>query len=190
MELENSVEETTHNDLATQRAKVLGDIINISLNETERKIIDSFIKSPSLSSIHPYLIQILNEGKIGTKDVDKISDFVIDWSIDNENSPLPQPLQFIQAVLLPKLSNQDIALPEMPSSPQQSQMSRGHEPQYDALVVDEENLPTYLPKIHNIIELEVRRRVKIEMKAHAELKKSYDELKKRFADITKMLSSH
>lgn len=161
--------------------------IDIKLTEQESKILENIIKIDEYNSIRPYLTSILLDGAIVERDASYIDDFIIDWITDNPNTEIPGPMRFIQAVILGRINGDYVAPPtqvsQSPLVPSVGSPMANIEP-----VIDMEDLPTYLPKIYDLIEREVRRRVKEEMKNYNVLLKKYEELKKKFEGISQMFS--
>ena len=171
-------------DVSKHNEKI-GEVIRISINQQEKKILESFTKSPFFNDIVTYLNQIILDGTINSKDANKIDDFIIDWTINNEDQMLPQPLQFLQRVIIPKIMG-DVMNESAPNyGAPSATATQKLEP-----VIDDDNLPTYMPKIHDIIEREVRRRGKLENKGYLELKKKYDELVNKMAGISKLFTNN
>jgi len=169
-----------------------GEVIKVNLNEDEKKILLNFTKSSFFDSLFIIFNQILNEGTIYSNDVNKIDDFIIDWQVEHPDESLPRPLQFIQAALLPKLNNMYtepdaiITQQQQSNTPQQPMRAMVEEPE---VVFEGNELPSYLGRINDMIEKEVRRRVKIEMRDYATLKNDYIILKKKFSDIQKVFGA-
>lgn len=159
--------------------------IPVNLNENEKKILDNVLQLEVLSSIRPYITSILLDGVIIDEDVAKIDDFIIDWMVENEGVEVPGPLRFIQTVILGRINGDYVAPPTQvsggPLVPSNSPPMAQMEP-----IIDMEDLPSYLPKIYDLIEREVRRRVKEEMKEYNSLLKRYEELKKKFEGISQL----
>lgn len=161
-------------------------VVNIQLNEQEKKILDGITKNDYFSSINPYLIEILIDGGTDEKNFQHIMDFINDWRADNVETqqPLPAPMRFIEIAILAK-ADADYA-----KDPTQIPNFNSPNPQYQEqpITLDLENLPSYLPKIYDMIEREVQRRVKVEMKEFNQLLKKHEELKLKFQHISKMFN--
>ena len=155
--------------------------ISINLNEKEKAILDKIIKMDMFSSISPYLSNILFDGCIVESDADKIKEFVIDWITDNEGNETPGQIIFVQRAIIDRIDGtyvEQVAI-------NQNVLQEQHNPLMD-VNIDPENIPSYLNPVLTLIEREVRRRVKIEMKEHAGLQKKYDELKNKLENISQM----
>lgn len=160
--------------------------IAINLNDAEKKILENIIQLDVLNSIRLYLTNIMLDGSILEEDIPKIDDFIIDWMTENEGQEIPSPLKFIQVVILGRAGGGVFDNPNI--LPPNTQIpSIGYPNQQLEPVIDEENMPTYLPKIYDSIEREVRRRVKIEMREYNLLLKKYGELKKKFEGLKNLM---
>lgn len=167
-----------------------GNVINVHLNDQEKAILQSFTKNPFFNELIVYFNQIILEGTIYEKDANKIDEFIVDWLNENEGQPLPKTLQFIQMAVVPKINGEYSETSPIQQSiqahiPQATPQIQLHQPD---IVFDDENLPSYLPKIHDIIEKEVRRRVRVEMREYTKLKIAHNELIAKMADISKLFS--
>lgn len=181
------IEEAT-NELVTSPnstpVNIIPSKIPLALTAQESQILSGLAKMDVLSSISPYLTSIVLDGSTNSKDIGKIDDFIIDWQTENAGEELPKPLLFIQNVVLGRGLNKELAnspvtglfQPQPQNIPQES------------IEIDPENIPTYLGKIYELIEREVRRRVKIEMKEYTVLSKKYEELKKKFESISQIFT--
>jgi hypothetical protein len=159
--------------------------LTISLNEKEKAILDRLIKMDMFSSIAPYLSNILLDGCVLEDDTDKIKEFIIDWITDNEGNEIPGPITFIQRAIIDRIDG--IYAEPIANNPLQYQGQQyGNAPVMENVNIDPENIPSYLNPVLTLIEREVRRRVKIEMKEHAGLQKKYDELKAKLENISMM----
>lgn len=172
------------------------ELVKVDLTIDESKILTGLAKSPFFSGISAYLNQIVLDGGISTKDANKIDDFILDWINDNPGENLPPPLQFLQVAIVPKLNKQFAeelgVIPKQQDVVTQSATStvRLNQEEYQILepLLDVENLPSYINKINELIEREVRRRVKIQMKEYQELKIRHNELISKMEGISKMFS--
>lgn len=154
----------------------------INLNDQEKKILSSILEIEALNSIRPYLSQILLDGAIPDADLSRVDEYIIDWEADNVDTgnPLPKPLAFIRSAVLGRAQG---GIMQDPMQGLGTPYGASEQP-----VIDMENLPSYLPKVYDLIEKEVRRRVREEMKEHGALIKKYDELKKKFEYISQLIS--
>ena len=191
LEIEQPKAVATNIDFKEKTKK--GNVIKVHLNDQERAILQSFTKSPFFNELIVYFNQILLEGTIYEKDANKIDDFIVDWLAENPEQPLPKTLQFIQVAIVPKINGEysdasTIPPGTLPYQPQQVQQTPHTQYAQPDIVFDDENLPSYLPKIHDIIEKEVRRRVRVEMREYNKLKIEHNELIAKMADISKLFS--
>ena len=129
------------------------NIIKIKLTDQEKSILSGVIKNPSFVNIAPYLSQALHDDAIDEDSVTKIDDFMIDWMTDYPNQQEPQAFTFIRIAILSK-ANSGFVNPNRVTNP-----FGGQPPLFNEQpVVDYDNLPSYLPKIQDMIEREVQSR--------------------------------
>ena len=157
--------------------------IKINLDDNMTKLLNKIVEEGTYSTINPYINEMIIDGYILDKDAENIDDYIVDWLAENQGQSLPMPLVLIQKLILGNFSNSpNDFLPAVPNLNTQY-------PSQDQLIeIDPENVPSYLNSINGLIEKEVRRRVKIEMKDHAILLRKYDELKKKFEGISKLFN--
>jgi len=180
-------EETTQDIKPTIDTSKKGNVITVSLTQQEKTILQSLSKSSFFNEIVVYLNQLILDGTIYDNDVNKIDDFINDWRSEHVDEQMPKPMQFLEVIFL------KITDPSQESSVLQTNTSTNNIkpqsiPQQPDIIFDDENLPSYLPKIHDIIEREVRRRVRVEMRDYAKLKIEHNELISKMADISKLFS--
>lgn len=161
---------------------IVKDSYKVPLNQNEKAYLAKIKGSEKLLDISPYLESIFVDGAISATDAPRIEEFV-NATFMNESqymeagARLPDWMLFLQNVIIPRIGADGL---EGVSEVLNEQPRREAE---EPSNLDMENLPSYLPKVYDLIEREVKRRVREEMKDYNELKKKYNDLKAKFESI-------